>query len=154
MRLKKTIFLLLIQTLFVQVFVGQHYYLTNLYVHDLFMVNPAAASLQNDCYSLNGYFQKQWLGTDLAPTTQVVSFQKSFVNKLGIGTYVYNDRNGNYRQLGVQQTFAYSLTLTKTKRYYTNLLFGLSLLADQRSLNVSNLGNNGAVDPAIGGGGR
>lgn len=130
---------------------AQNYFATNLYAYDLFMVNPAAAAIKSDCYAINGYYQKQWFGTDLSPTTQMLAFQKAFQSNLGMGTYVYNDRNGFYKQMGLQQSLAYSLTLSKNRRYETNLQFGMSLLVDQRSLDVSELGADGSFDPVING---
>lgn len=131
---------------------AQRYFVTNEYVYDLYLVNPAAAAIKSDCYSINGYFQKQWAGTDLAPTMQMLSFQKAFQSNLGSGTYVYNDRNGFHREIGAQQTLAYEILLTKNRRRVTNLLFGMSLMASQRSLDVSNFGDRGADDPVITGG--
>jgi type IX secretion system PorP/SprF family membrane protein len=145
-----------LQTLWVIGFVtvfnvsAQRYFVTNLYPYDPFLANPAAAALKSDCYAINGYYQKQWFGTDLAPTTQMVAFQKAFQNNMGIGSYIYNDRNGNYKEIGAQQTFAYAVTLSKTKRRLTNLQFGLSLLMSQRSLDESGYLDSSSPDPLLG----
>lgn len=131
---------------------AQRYFVTNQYAYDLFLVNPAAAAVKKDCYVINAYYQKQWLGTELAPTTQMLVFQRALKSDLGIGTYVYNDRNGYHHEFGGQLSAAYRVTLKKTRRKSTYLLFGLSLMANQRSIDVSSFGSAGALDPAIGGG--
>ena len=74
---------------------GQQYYVTNQYVYDMFLMNPADAGSNRQCLTLNGYFHKQWFGTDLAPTTQMVTFQAPLKSSVGSGTYLFNDRNGN-----------------------------------------------------------
>ncbi|MFT3737505.1 MAG: PorP/SprF family type IX secretion system membrane protein [Breznakibacter sp.] len=131
---------------------AQRYFVTNQYVYERYFVNPAAAAFRSDCYSISGYVQNQWLGTDMAPATQMLSFQKAFLSNLGSGTYVYNDRNGYHREIGLQQSLAYNLKLSETRRRRSNLLFGLSLMVAQRSLDMSNYGDAGAVDPVMGGG--
>ena len=128
---------------------SQRTFVTGQYVYDLFLVNPSAAGMNNDCYSINGYFQKRWITTDLTPTTQMLTFHKAFPSQLGIGSWVFNDRNGNHHEIGFQQTFAYGVTLSKTKRREINLLFGLSILGSQRSIEMSSQEMDGVIDPVI-----
>jgi type IX secretion system PorP/SprF family membrane protein len=129
---------------------AQRYFRTNPYPYDLFLVNPAAGAINKDCFSINGYFQKQWLGTALAPTTQMLTYQNALPNNLGIGTFVYNDRNGNNREVGLQQTFAYRVTVSKTKRRTSHLLFGLSVMGEQRSIDIGNLNYDPSFDQSSG----
>lgn len=131
---------------------GQRYFVSNQYAYDLFLVNPAAAALNPDCYAVNAFYQQKWIGTDLAPTTEILTFHKAFRNRLGIGNYGFNDRNGNHREIALQQTLAYGITLLKTKRRITDLLFGFSLMGSQRSINMSNPLPSGAIDPVLTGG--
>lgn len=134
---------------------AQRYFITNQYVYDLFLVNPAATAMRTDCYSFNAYIQKQWLGTDLAPSTQILTFQKAYKSNLGIGSYLYNDRNGNHHEIGAQQTFAYKIRLVKKRKRFVSLLFGMSLMADYRYLDMSNFTSSSAsLDPVIGSGGK
>lgn len=132
--------------------VAQRYFVTNQYVYDLFLVNPSAVALKKDCYTISGYYQKQWYGMDLAPTTQMLAFQKTFQNNVGIGTYAYNDRNGYHHEIGFQQSFGYKVVLSKTRKHLSTLLFGLSGMLADRSIDMSSFGTSGALDPAIGGG--
>ncbi|TAJ12527.1 type IX secretion system membrane protein PorP/SprF [Marinilabiliaceae bacterium JC017] len=148
----RRIILLLSLVLSISGISAQKYYLTNQYVYDLFMMNPAAAGFYKDCYTVNGFYQKQWFGVDLAPTTQILSFQGPLSGGAGMGTYVYNDQNGNYKEMGLQQSFSYEVVLVKKRRTNSTLTFGLSLAAEQSSLDQTNFTETGMLDPAIGGG--
>lgn len=130
---------------------GQKYYLTNQYVYDLFQMNPSAAAFQKNCVSVNGFYQKQWLGTELAPTTQILSFQMPVNGHLGSGTYVYNDRNGHYKEMGLNQAFSYEILLLKKRRKLMTLSFGLAFIVEQMSLDMSSFTQTGVIDPVIDG---
>lgn len=131
---------------------AQKQYITNQYVYDLFNLNPAAAAYHKNCTSFNGIFQKQWFGTDLAPTTQMFSFQTAVKGVLGTGTYIYNDRNGNNRRIGIHQAFSYELLLLKKKRKLMTLSFGLAFDGEQASVSESDFTDGAVLDPAITGG--
>ena len=129
----------------------QRYFVTNQYVYDLFLVNPAAAVIKSDCFNISAYAQNQWLGNDKAPYTQILAFQKAFRSSVGIGTYIYNDRNGYTKEIGAQQTFASKVVLSHSRRTISRLLFGLSLMMNQRSIETTEFGDAGALDPSIAG---
>ncbi len=154
--MRKTYLLATLCLLFMGVMVAsaQRYFVTNQYVYDLFLVNPAATAMRTDCYSFNAYIQKQWWGTELAPSTQILTFQRAYKSNLGIGSYIYNDRNGNHHEVGAQQTFAYKVRLVKKRRKNVSLLFGMSLFADYRYLDMSNFNSSASMDPVMGGGAK
>lgn len=127
---------------------AQRYFVTNLYPYELFLVNPSAAALKKDCYSISGYFQKQWFGVDEAPTTQILSYEKGFKKSVGIGGYVYNDRNGLNGDIGLQQSFAYQVELANSSRYTSQLLFGISAMVNQRSIDLSGVSGT-SLDPLL-----
>lgn len=128
---------------------GQKYYLTNQYVYDLFQMNPSAAAYQKNCISANVFFQKQWLGTEMSPTTQIMSFQIPVTGHLGSGTYVYNDRNGFHKEMGLNQAFSYELLLKDKRNEVMTLSFGLSFLVENTSLDFTGLSDGAEFDPAI-----
>lgn len=134
--------------------IAQKYYITNQYVYDLFLINPADAGNNNKCMTFNGFYQKQWFGVDLAPTTQLLSFQTPLVNNLGSGTYIFNDRNGNFKRMGLQQSFSAEVILRENRRGFTSLHFGLSGLFEQSFLDFSTFQDDAGVDPVIGGAGE
>ena len=111
------------------------------YVLNAFMINPAIAG--SDGYtSFNLTARQQWVGWKDAPATQSFSFQtrilrKSYVIKknlisnrtlkpssngrVGLGGFLYNDRNGAVDHTGLQFAYAYHIFVGQTQ-----LSFGLS----------------------------
>lgn len=148
---KKTLTILFLLLLSLSAF-GQQYYVTNQYIYDLFLMNPADAGSNRQCMTLNGYFQKQWFGTDLAPTTQMVTFQAPLKSNVGSGTYLFNDRNGHNKKLGFQQSFSVSVILNKSRRNLTTLSFGLSAYLEQASVDQASFTGGVGSDPVITGG--
>ena len=111
------------------------------YVMNGYMINPAIAG--SDGYtSFNLTARQQWVGFKDAPATQSFSFQtrilrKSYVIKrksinnrslkpsskgrVGLGGFLYNDRNGAVDRTGLQFSYAYHIFVRETQ-----LSFGLS----------------------------
>ena len=116
MRLLHSVAFLFLIILGSKTVLAQRYFITNQYSYDLYFMNPAAAALKVDCHSFSAYVQKQWFGTDLSPSTQILSYQQAFMSNVGIGSYIYNDQNGNHHEFGANQTFAYKVKLLKQKR--------------------------------------
>ena len=130
---------------------GQKYFITNQYAYDLFLVNPADAGNNSNCITFNGFYQKQWFGVDLAPTTQLFAFQAPLMENLGSGTYVFNDRNGNYKRMGLQQSFSVEVKLRENRHGFTSLHFGLSGIIDHAAIDYGNFTDGAALDPIIAG---
>ncbi len=130
---------------------GQKYFVTNQYVYDLFLMNPSAAGFNRNCVSINGFYQRQWFGTDLAPTTQLLALQLPAGKNVGSGTYLYNDRNGNNKKLSVMQAFSVEIKLRENRRGNTSLVFGLAALLEQASIDQSSFEGAIGVDPVING---
>lgn len=133
---------------------SQKHYITNQYVYDLYLMNPAAAAFYKDCFIANAYVQKQWFGTDGSPSTQILSAQAALNENLGSGTYIYNDQNGNFKEMGLQQTFSYEVLVSENSRSkgFTKLRFGVSLDLERSSLSYNDLSAGSQLDPAIVGG--
>ncbi|MBR4839419.1 MAG: PorP/SprF family type IX secretion system membrane protein, partial [Paludibacteraceae bacterium] len=105
------------------------------YHFNYYLVNPAVAGAERCSHlMLTGKFQ--WMGMDDAPMTQTLSFRTRVLKNVGLGAYVYNDRNGySYRQ-GGQATFAYHIPLSENSGYFMKdrsierqLSFGISAVA-------------------------
>ena len=134
---------------------AQRHFVTDKYVYDNFLMNPADAGANRSCFLINGFFQKQWFDVDLAPTTQMLTFQAPLRSNVGSGTYLLNDRNGNNRKIGLQQSFSVLITLDKSMRRLTTLAFGLSGNLEQATIDQNNFGSTGGGfvnDPAVTGG--
>ncbi|MCW3805619.1 PorP/SprF family type IX secretion system membrane protein [Plebeiibacterium marinum] len=132
---------------------AQKYYISNLYMYDMFLMNPANAGSDKDCYSFGLFYQNQWLGMEDSPTTQIFNAQGPLSKSLGFGTYVYNDRNGNMKEFGLHQSLSYEVLLGKSRRHISKLAFGLAFSVEQSSIDESNFQNNTTIiDPLIHGG--
>lgn len=95
--------------------------------------------------------REQWIGMEHAPGTYALSFQTRLMKKshisrgasvrrrkssgsrggnVGLGGYLFNDRNGAVDRIGFKGTYAYHIGFR-----HSQLSFGLSLVAYQFSLN-------------------
>jgi type IX secretion system PorP/SprF family membrane protein len=116
-------------------------------------MNPADAGSNRNCFLAEAFYQRQWYGTDDAPTTQLLSFQAPLPHAAGSGTYIFNDRNGYNTKMGFQQSISVDIILRKNRKGFTSLAFGLSALVEQAALDMSEFSSSdAAVDPAISGG--
>ncbi|MCE5348269.1 MAG: type IX secretion system membrane protein PorP/SprF [Bacteroidales bacterium] len=122
---------------------GQQLPLFSQYLYNKFLINPAVAG--SDGYtSVSLTTREQWVGYDGAPRTVAFSVQgrmlkRSFIlkqtrskrqtyrpksdGKVGLGGYVFSDKNGLVRRTGTQVSYAYHMWL----RNSTQLSFGLAL---------------------------
>ena len=115
------------------------------YIENGFLLNPAMAGSR--IYTpIRLTIRKQWAGIDGAPETQALSVHKNFGDKcttcdavgnplarrstqrgLGVGAYIFNDKNAAFSRTGIQLSYAYHLELNR--QYYgkrgTRLSFGL-----------------------------
>ncbi len=141
--------ILLFAILFTCKFVNaQEHYITNLYVYDLFLMNPSAAGGDRSSNRIDAYYQNQWNSMEESPTTQVFSYQFG-TGHLGSGTYIYNDANGYTSQLGIQQSLSYEVTLVDNTRNSSHLSFGLSLSANQAKIDESSYSSGDTFDPIM-----
>jgi type IX secretion system PorP/SprF family membrane protein len=122
---------------------GQQLPIYSQYLYNKFLINPAVAG--SDGYtSVNLTAREQWVGYAGAPRTFSVSWQtrllkRSFIIKqtrvkrevfrpktdgrVGLGGYVFSDKNGLIQRTGFQASYAYHLWIEKS----TQLSFGLAL---------------------------
>ena len=134
------------------------------YMFNGFLVNPSVAGA--DGYTaITLTAREQWLGMKDAPKTHIVAFQsrllrnsyvsrnrsvwKRFLNKtrsgrVGLGGYIYNDKNGLIDRTGAQFTYAYHLKILNDQ-----LSFGLSANMYQYSINRSKLDLENSTDALI-----
>ena len=112
------------------------------YHFNYYLVNPAIAGADRCTHAmLTGKFQ--WVGLQNAPMTQTASFRTRTLNNVGLGAYLYNDRNGHSYRQGGQATFAYHIPLSADQRFFMKdrsierqLSFGIS--AKVNHFNFSN----------------
>ena len=91
----------------------------DLYYFNYYLANPALAGA-NDCtYAMLGA-SFNWTGMDKAPMTQMLSVQSRLPRGVGLGGYIFNDRNGYVYQQGLQLSVAYHINMSKGLRYTLN----------------------------------
>jgi type IX secretion system PorP/SprF family membrane protein len=139
---KKTGFILFL-FLICKITFGQQLPLYSQYLYNKFLINPAVAG--SDGYtSLNLTAREQWVGYSGAPRTFSFSMQtrmlkKSYVIKrlrsrrqvyrpktdgrVGLGGYIFSDKNGLVQRTGFQVSYAYHMWLQNN----TQLSMGLAL---------------------------
>jgi len=130
---------------------GQQLPLYSQYLYNKFLINPAVAG--SDGYtSVSLTAREQWVGYFGAPRTFSFSLQsrilkKSFIlkqtgvkraiyrpksdGKVGLGGYVFSDKNGLIQRTGFQFSYAYHLWLANS----TQLSLGLSVTGYQYKIN-------------------
>jgi type IX secretion system PorP/SprF family membrane protein len=138
---RKTAFILLLMVS--NLTFGQQLPLFSQYLFNRFLINPAVAG--SDGYtSINLTAREQWVGYSGAPRTFSYSMQTRILKKnnasnktwlrrsafrpasdgkVGLGGYVFSDRNGLIQRTGFQFTYAYHMWLQNS----TQLSFGLAL---------------------------
>lgn len=130
------------------------------YIMNGFLVNPSFTG--RDGYtSVNLTVRQQWVGMEYAPRTYALSFQTrllkdSYISKsttvkkklvrptrggqVGLGGYVFNDRNGIMKRTGGQAAYSYMLPLGgKENEFSRTLSFGLALIAYQYTIDTDGM---------------
>ena len=112
------------------------------YLYNKFMINPAHAG-SDGFTSINMTAREQWVGYEGAPQTYSLSFQTRILKKgyalkqnifnrtsyrpktdgkIGLGGYIFSDRNGLIQRTGFQASYSYHMWLSD----YTQLSMGLA----------------------------
>ena len=133
---------------------GQQLPIYSQYMMNGFLLNPSLAG--NDGYtSINLTAREQWLGISTAPRTHAISVQTrllktSYISKstsvrrkitrpsregrVGLGGYIFNDKNGIIDRTGFQLTYAYHIPMDDKQ-----LSFGISANAFQFSIDENEI---------------
>jgi type IX secretion system PorP/SprF family membrane protein len=132
---------------------GQQLPLYSQYMMNSFLLNPAVAGTDG-LTSLNLTAREQWLGFENAPRTVAVSAQSRLLKSspisrghslrnrptrmsrsgnVGLGGYIFNDRNGIIDRTGFQGSYSYHIWMNRNQ-----LSFGISLTAFQLRLDERN----------------
>jgi type IX secretion system PorP/SprF family membrane protein len=146
MRVVRNIILTVVFGLVAGVSQGQQTPMYSQYIMNGFLINPSMAG--KDGYTtVNVTARQQWLGLSGAPATYAASFQtrllkNSYISKstsvrkkivkptkggnVGLGGYVFNDRNGIMSRTGILAAYAYHIELGKTNGVPNYLSLGLA----------------------------
>jgi type IX secretion system PorP/SprF family membrane protein len=161
----KRLFYLFAFTLFGQLSFAQQLPLYSQYLYNKFLINPAHAG--SDGYtSYNITAREQWIGYSGAPRTYSLSYQtrllksrykidKNVFNKtryqpkttgrIGLGGYVFSDRNGLVQRTGFQTSYSYHLWIQD----YTQLSMGLALTGYYFKININETSFEDSSEPLL-----
>jgi type IX secretion system PorP/SprF family membrane protein len=150
--LKRLVFILIFVVMGKMTF-GQQLPLYDQYLYNKFLINPAHAG--SDGYtSFNVTAREQWVGYSGAPRTYSISWQtrilkhgyrlrKTIFNqtaytpkndgRVGLGAYIFSDKNGLIQRTGFQTTYTYNMWLQKA----TQLSLGLAFTGYHFIINAS-----------------
>jgi type IX secretion system PorP/SprF family membrane protein len=157
MRLRKFLILSVFSGLFSLASLGQQVPMYSQYIMNGFLINPSRAGL--DGYTtVNLTVREQWVGMGGAPHTYAASFQtrilkNSYISKstsvrkkmvrptkggnVGLGGYVFNDRNGIVSRTGILGAYAYHIPLGRTGTTPNYLSLGLAATFYQYALDLN-----------------
>ncbi|MBP8959117.1 MAG: type IX secretion system membrane protein PorP/SprF [Bacteroidales bacterium] len=157
MRLRKLIILSALAGLTAASLQAQQVPMYSQYVMNGFLINPSLAG--RDGYStVNVTVREQWVGLGNSPATYAASFQTrilkdSYISRstsvrrkamrptkggnVGLGGYVFNDRNGIISRTGILGAYAYHLQLGETGSYPNILSFGLAATFYQYAIDLN-----------------
>jgi type IX secretion system PorP/SprF family membrane protein len=136
------------------------------YMMNSFLLNPAVAG-HDGFTAFNFTAREQWLGFPNGPRTVALSgtsrlLKNSYISRgrnvrrrstamsrsgnVGVGGYIYNDRNGMVNRTGFQGTYAYHIWMDQSQ-----LSFGVSLTAFQLRVDESDMILYDPNDPLLDG---
>ena len=95
---------------------AQEYQVYNQYHFHYYLLNPALAGAA-ECTHFMLNHKQQWIGIQNAPHTSILSFQTRTRSNVGVGAYLFNDKNGHSYQQGAQLTVAYHIPMARGHRY-------------------------------------
>jgi type IX secretion system PorP/SprF family membrane protein len=146
MRLLRNIILTVLLGCMAGVSYAQQVPMYSQYVMNGFLINPSMAG-QDGYTTVNITARQQWVGLSGAPSTYAASFQtrllkNSYISKstsvrrkivrptkggnVGLGGYVFNDRNGIMSRTGILAAYAYHMQMGTTNGMPNYLSLGLA----------------------------
>ena len=95
---------------------AQEFPIYNQYHFHGYLMNPALAGAA-ECAHFMLTHKQQWVGIKNAPMTSILSFQTRTEKRLGIGAYLFADKNGYSHQQGGQFSLAYHIPMSRGHRF-------------------------------------
>ncbi|SNR15130.1 PorP/SprF family type IX secretion system membrane protein [Tenacibaculum jejuense] len=109
-----------------------------------FLINPAVAGI-NSNHRLRLTYRNQWIGEPSSPNTITASYQGRLNRYLGVGGYIFKDRNGNHNTTGFELATSYQINLGTNNKYERYWSLGLAFSGRHNGLDLEREGN----DPAL-----
>ena len=132
------------------------------YMLNGFLLNPAVAGSEGYT-AVNITAREQWVGFREAPGTYALSFQtrilkKSYISresspkknkrgnsrggKVGLGGYIFNDKNGAIERTGFKATYAYHISFDQSQLSFGLSFVGYQFRIDDDLINLENPGDD------------
>ncbi|CEN34173.1 conserved hypothetical protein [Capnocytophaga cynodegmi] len=148
MKMKK---ILLILTVFVfgGKFCAQELHLPqmNQYLADSeFLITSTYAGI-GDFVKLRFSGVSQWVGIKDAPDYQSLSGDIRIGERSGAGLILYNDKNGNTKQMGGKASFAHHLTLDRYENHFVS--FGISYALNSFRIDIDKFDQSAGADSSV-----
>jgi type IX secretion system PorP/SprF family membrane protein len=144
---------------------GQQLPLYSQYVFNKFLINPSAAG-SDGFTSYNVTAREQWIGYSGAPRTYSLSYQTRVLKRkyrlkqnlfdhtvyvpkkdgrVGLGAYIFSDRNGLIEKTGFQTSYSYHAWITD----YTQMSLGMGLSGYFYRINVNATSFEASEEPLL-----
>ena len=109
-----------------------------------FLIAPTYAGI-GDFVRIRLSAGTQWVGVKGAPDYQSLAGDMRLGERSGVGLMLYNDRNGNTKQMGGKATFAHHLTLDRYDNHFIS--FGISYALNTFRIDIDKFDN--IPDPQV-----
>jgi type IX secretion system PorP/SprF family membrane protein len=129
---------------------GQDLPVYSQYLLNPFLYNPSLAGVSTDGIAQTTS-RIQWIGIPDAPRVNTISYHQGF-DQMGIGGYIYSDKNGLNSETGIKLSGAYHLDFSRYKNEIKRISGGLSISGFQFSVDESkftDIENDPAVTGAV-----
>lgn len=152
--MKKSLFTLLFGSIFSTVALSQQGlpFYNHYLVSDKMLINPSYAGQNQDYLTINGTHRNQWDDLPNSPSTQTVSAHANVIDRLAIGTYFFNDRNGAVKLTGFNLTAAYHIPIEDNYRndeQESVFSFGVGVSNIGQRIDLNALTNYDQGDPLL-----
>lgn len=123
---------------------AQQMNVSNFYVQNPFVFNPAAIGYSNEMSAFIEY-SNQWTGLKSAPEVGTLGFKAAFAEKMGIGLQVTNQKHGIFNEFYADVKYSYAVKLAEAHM----LALGVSAGVQQNDVSVNGIMNYDNTDPAL-----
>lgn len=127
-------------------------YYNHYLVSDKMLINPSHAGQNPEYISINASNRNQWDDLPNSPKTQTLSAHATVIDRLAVGTYFFNDRNGASKMSGFNLTAAYHIPIQDGRGYDQEqdvVSFGVGTSRFSQSFDLSDIIVNDPNDPLL-----
>jgi len=142
--MKRYILIILVSVFFILNINAQQTASYSQYMHDHYLINPAAAGA-TDFMPINLAYKKVWTGFQGSPEFYSLAGNTKINDNMGVGAKVFNYKAGYESKFGLDLSYAYAIKIGESNK----LAFGLSASLYQFSLDKSKISLENPDDNTI-----